>query len=72
MKIVIEPVPSGVAPGESPDAFLKDLQKEFKEHDIVEVSETADQIREVADAEVYFGWPEREVFLAGEHLKWIH
>lgn len=72
MKIIIQPLPSGVAPGESPDAYLKDLQASFPEHDFVEVGEVEDQIREVPDAEVYFGWPNREVFLAGKNLKWIH
>ena len=72
MKVVMEPMPSGIGPGESPDVFFKEMQTAFPDVHFVEVSEEADQIREVADAEVYYGWPSRDVFLAGKNLKWIH
>ena len=72
MKVVMEPMPSGIGPGEAPDVFFKEMQATFPEVQFVEVSEEADQIREVADAEVYYGWPSRDVFLAGKNLKWIH
>ncbi len=72
MKVVMEPMPSGIGPGESPDVFVKEMQATFPDVEFVEVSEEADQIREVAGAEVYYGWPARDVYLAGKNLKWIH
>ena len=72
MKVVMEPMPSGIGPGEAPDVFFREMQATFPDVHFVEVGEEADQIREVSDAEVYYGWPSRDVFLAGKNLKWIH
>lgn len=72
MKVIMEPMQSGIGPNELADAFVKEMQATFPDTEFVEVAEEPDQIREVADAEVYFGWPSRDVFLAGKNLKWIH
>ena len=72
MKVVMEPMPSGIGPGESADVFVKEMRATFPDVEFVEVAEEVDQIREVADAEVYYGWPSRDVYLAGKNLKWMH
>ena len=43
MKVVMEPMPSGIGPGESPDVFVKEMQATFPEVQFVEVGEEADQ-----------------------------
>lgn len=72
MKVVMEPIPSGIGPGEEPDVFVREMRASFPEVEFVEVGDEAGRIREVANADVYCGWPSRDVFLAGRNLKWIH
>ena len=72
MKVVMEPMPSGIGPGERPDVFVREMQSTFPAVEFVEAVEEADQVREAVDAEVYYGWPSRDVFLAAKSLKWIH
>ncbi len=55
------------------DGFEESLHQEFS--DSVEfafaVSEE-DQAREIKDADVYMGMPSRDVFVAADHLRWLH
>ena len=62
MKIVM-----GYVEGE----FYKELSKEFPDHDFVPAPSVGEQLEEVGDAEVFYGWPGRDVFLAAKNLKWI-
>lgn len=69
MKILMTPMkldPDGDAP------FIEDLKKNFPEIKFEMAHTSAEQILGVRDADVFFGWPEREVYLAAQQLKWIH
>ena len=45
MKVVMEPMPSGIGPGEAPDVFSREMQATFPDVHFVEVGEEADQIQ---------------------------
>jgi phosphoglycerate dehydrogenase-like enzyme len=51
--------------------FYKELAREFPEHEFVPAPSVGEQLEEVSDAEVFYGWPGRDVFLAAKNLKWI-
>ena len=54
------------------DGFEESLSSEFPELDFVFVSSDGDQAAEIKDADVFMGTPSREVFLAADHLRWMH
>jgi len=69
MKVLITPMrldPAGDAP------FLDDLKISFPEITFELADTIAEQLLSVRDADVFFGWPEREVYLAAQQLEWIH
>ena len=72
MKIVVTPMPGGVAPGEPDDAVKRDLEATFPNINFVWSETEEDQLIAIADADAYCGWPTRKVFLAAKNLKWIH
>ncbi len=47
------------------------LAEEFPGHEFVEAPTVARQLEEVGDADAFYGWPGREVFLASGRLRWI-
>lgn len=51
--------------------FYKELAADFPDHEFVPASSVGEQLEEVGDAEVFYGWPGRDVFLAAKSLKWI-
>ena len=52
--------------------FVKELQADFPAVTF-EVPETDDdQMRLIRDADAYYGWPSRDVFVAAERLRWLH
>ena len=53
------------------DEFLKDLIESFPDVDFAVAAAPADQKREIRDADVFFGMPSRDVFVAGERLRWL-
>ncbi|MCH8311106.1 MAG: hypothetical protein IIB17_11515, partial [Chloroflexi bacterium] len=53
------------------DEFLKDLNETFPEVDFAVANSPEDQEREIRDADVFFGMPSRDVFVAGERLRWL-
>ncbi len=52
--------------------FSNDLRKSFPSVTFIHAPTTEDQKREIADADVCFGSPSREVFLTAKRLRWIH
>ena len=51
--------------------FYQELAREFPDHEFVPAPSVGEQLEEVGDAEVFYGWPGREVFLAAKALRWI-
>lgn len=64
MKIVIAALLS--------DPFLRELRAEFPNVTFEEAPTPAVQKHHIRDADVFFGWPSREVFQAAERLRWVH
>ncbi|MCI0439229.1 MAG: D-2-hydroxyacid dehydrogenase [Chloroflexi bacterium] len=54
------------------DRFLTELRAAFPSHSFVPAATEDEQKRQAKDADVFFGYPSREVFLAAERLRWIH
>ena len=54
------------------DGFEQSLTSEFPGLEFVFVSSEEDQAREIKDADVLMGTPTRDVFLAADHLRWMH
>ena len=72
MKVVLAPFVVGKQLDEHIEEFSDELSAEFPEHTFQPASTAEEQLREVRDADVYYGWPSREVFLAAERLRWVH
>ena len=53
------------------DEMLNALAEEHPEVDFVTADTEDERKREIKDADVYMGFPSREVFLAADHLRWI-
>ncbi len=51
--------------------FHAELASEFPDHEFVAAASVREQLYEVVDAEVFYGWPTKEVFLAAKGLRWI-
>ena len=54
------------------DGFEDSLTTEFPGVDFVFAVSEEDQAREIKDADAYMGMPSRQVFLAADHLQWLH
>ena len=52
--------------------YIKELQEALPGITIVPAADKEEQMREIVDADVFCGWPAREVFLAAKQLKWLH
>ena len=53
------------------DEFLSDLRSTFPEVTFESAPTDDEQRREIKDADVFFGMPTRDVFLAADRLRWI-
>ena len=53
------------------EEFVEDLGASFPEVKFVRAKSVEEQLREIEDAEVYFGLPPKEVFLAAKSLRWL-
>ena len=51
--------------------FAEELSAEFPDVTFEQAGSEEDQIEQVRDADVYFGWPTRDVFVAAERLRWV-
>ncbi len=72
MKVIVTPSPGGVGPGEPDDVVIRDLEASFPDVEFVWCRNEEDELDAVSDADVYCGWPSREVYLTARNLKWIH
>lgn len=57
--------------GELGARFVEEFRREFPQVEFVAAVSEEEQEQAVADADVYFGWPSRRVFLAARRLRWI-
>ncbi len=65
MKILIGPNPMGL------ECALPDLEAAYPELTFVHCADREALVEAIADADVYVGWLNRDVFLAAKQLKWI-
>jgi phosphoglycerate dehydrogenase-like enzyme len=70
MKVLMTKPARGIWPDTAP--FFEDLRTSFPEVDIKVVGTVEEQLTEVKDADVYYGWISRDVFLAADRLRWVH
>ena len=54
------------------DGFEENLREEFPGLEFAFAESEEEQAREIKDADVYMGMPSREVFVAADHLRWLH
>lgn len=52
--------------------YYEDLRATYPQVAIVPAATPEEQVREVRDAEAYYGLMSRDVFLAAERLRWLH
>ena len=67
MKIVLEG-----APGNETERRTATLRNAYPAAEFVVASTDEEQIEQIRDADAYYGWPAREVFVAAERLRWVH
>ena len=65
MKVVIGTNPMGL------EKAIPDLQAKYPEIEFVHVKNPQDAPAAIADADVYMGWMNRDLFLAAKKLKWV-
>jgi phosphoglycerate dehydrogenase-like enzyme len=65
MKVLIGWNPMGL------EKAIPGLQERFPELEFVQVEKREDTLALIADADVYVGWMNRDVFLAAKKLKWV-
>ena len=51
--------------------FADELRAEFPDVTFEVGGSVDEQIEQMRDADVYFGWPTREVFVAAQRLRWV-
>ena len=54
------------------EIFIEQLRSRFPDITFEAGGSNEEQLTQVVDAEVYHGWPQREVFLAAKNMKWLH
>ena len=65
MKIIVDrPYPTA--------EFIDRLDREFPDIDFVRAYTPDDQRRHIADADVFYGWPDAELIAGADQLRWIH
>ncbi len=65
MKVVIGRNPMKI------DGSLPELKKEFPGVEFIYAPKADDVMAQIADAEVYVGWPDRKQFQAAKKIKWV-
>lgn len=70
MKVLITKPPEGLWPENS--SLVKDLRTSFPELDIKFAKTVEQELNEIGNTDVYYGWLTTEVFVAADKLKWIH
>ena len=72
MKVVITPMPLDTDNEFRDKKYLSTLMTKFPEVTFSYAASEEDQAREIRNADVYCGWPTRNVFQASKQLRWIH
>ena len=67
MKILLAGVPENET--ERRTAVLRNA---YPDAEFVVASTDEEQMEKIRDADAYYGWPSREVYLASEKLRWVH
>jgi phosphoglycerate dehydrogenase-like enzyme len=67
MKIVLEG-----GPGHEDESRIAALRKAHPDAEFVVGLTDEERIEQIRDADAYYGWPAREVFVAAERLRWVH
>ncbi len=52
--------------------FLRELQAEFPTVTFVSAASPEEQVRQIVDAEAFYGVPCRQAFLVARRLRWVH
>ena len=52
--------------------MIQQLKEKHPDVTFIEAGTVAQQVEQIRDCEVFYGWPSRDVFLAGTQLKWVH
>ena len=72
MKVLMTSMPVDVDAETEDEKYIAELRAAFPEVSFQQAKTTDEMIREIKDADVYCGWPTRDVFLAAERLRWLH
>ncbi len=59
-------------PGDETESRIAALRKTHPDAEFVVASTDEEQMEQIRDADAYYGWPTREVFVAAEKLLWVH
>ena len=54
------------------DEFLSDLRASFPDVEFQAATTDEEQRLHIKDADIFFGWPTREIFLEADQLRWLH
>lgn len=65
MKVLVGPNHFGL------ESCIPEAERGYPEIEFVHCAKREDLIREIADADVYLGWLNRDVYLAAKKLRWI-
>ena len=65
MKVVIGSNPMGI------ENTIPDLEIKFPELEFVHVADRGKTAEFIADADVYVGWMNQEIYSAAKNLKWV-
>ena len=72
MKIIMTATPVDIKAKEEDEEFLNDLRAAFPDVTFETAGTVEEQKLRVRDADAYYGWPTREVFLEAQRLRWVH
>ena len=67
MKILLAGVPENETEGRAAA-----LRNAYPDVEFVVASTDEEQTEQIRDADAYYGWPSREVFVAAQKLRWVH
>ena len=70
MKVLMTRPVRAIWPDTTP--FFEELKSGFPDVDFTFVDTVDEQLAEIADTDVFYGWISREAFLKAERLRWIH
>ena len=70
MKILMAGNNEGLRQGDLP--MVQQLKAKHPDVTFIEAGTVAQQVEQIQDCEIFYGWPSRDVFLAGTRLKWVH